>query len=94
MLDNQPTEWPRNKYRGNKRYDPRSECFGKTAYCSKGAAIERIKQSRKHHRKRRSDGWGKSLILTPYRCPHCHHWHVGGTDKFSTDGQSAMKKYR
>lgn len=57
-----------------------AECEGKTAYCSKGAAIERIKQSQKRKRSRRHKGWAKHMILVPYRCPHCHHWHVGGTD--------------
>jgi hypothetical protein len=56
------------------------ECFGKEAYASKADAISRIKHTRKRHgHKGKSKGWGKQVILAPYRCPHCHEWHVGGT---------------
>lgn len=43
-------------------------CYGKAAYPSKGAAIE----THRHVRKRK----GKTLGCRPYKCPHCHAWHL------------------
>ena len=56
---------------------PEAECHGKTPYASKAEAIRRIKfQQQRGLRRRRGF---KQCILTPYHCPHCHQWHVGGT---------------
>lgn len=62
------------------RTDYRADCFGKTRYCSKGAAIDRIRQQEKMRRMKRRKSWRGKVVLVPYRCPHCHHWHVGSTD--------------
>ena len=65
-----------------------AECDGKEAYATKAAAIERIKRARKRHstRKKANQGWAKGLIFTPYRCPHCHQFHVGATDRVASNG--------
>jgi hypothetical protein len=59
--------------------DPASECSGKTVYASKGAAIVRIRMRKKMRRSRRNKGWFAGCGLMPYRCPHCHGWHIGSS---------------
>ena len=64
------------------RLCPPAECMGKEPYASKAEAIKRIQRARKRHStKGHKNGWGKGLIFSPYRCPHCHQWHVGATDR-------------
>lgn len=58
-----------------------AECDGKTPYASKAEAIRRIKCQEKSRGFKRKGGLSKLVALVPYRCPHCHCWHVGGTDK-------------
>lgn len=62
----------------NNRWKPRREgndpawaCQGKSAFATKGGAYEAIKNMRRAKHLRRPGQ------LEPYRCPFCHHWHIG-----------------
>lgn len=44
-------------------------CNGKRSYDQPTAA----KMAKRTHR-----GTGSTVV--PYRCPHCHRWHVGGSN--------------
>lgn len=57
-----------------------SECMGKTPYATKAKAIDRIHHQTKNKR-RHKRRCGEHMTLVPYRCPFCHHWHVGSTSK-------------
>ncbi len=61
-------------------YDP--QCYGKTAYRNKRAAIERIRcqlrmKRRRLGTKRNDGGMRKGMLLSPYPCRACGAWHVG-----------------
>lgn len=47
-------------------------CMGKSKFATKGGAISAIQTMRKSRAKRRAGA------LEAYRCPFCHHWHIGG----------------
>lgn len=70
-------------------HDHRAECHGKERYCTKGAAIERIKRKERQRkfRDKSKAGWSKGMVLVPYHCCFCHHWHIGSTSKWDTHGR-------
>lgn len=54
------------------------DCFGKTKYATKAAAVERIRrqmEDRTRLKHRRPGDRHKKLM--PYQCKRCGHWHVG-----------------
>ena len=65
------------EYRHPKTFE--GECFGKTSYATKAKAITRIQRQVRDKRRRKHTGL--HTVLVPYRCPHCHQWHVGGTSR-------------
>lgn len=79
--------WPRRPR------DARSDCTGKTTYMSKGAAIDCIKRRMKRRKGDHKNGWRGKMILAPYKCPHCQHWHVGGTEPWDVRTGRPRRKY-
>lgn len=47
--------------------DPERQCYGKAQYNTKAKA--------KHHLSVMKKIVGD--VMSAYRCPHCHFWHVG-----------------
>lgn len=59
---------------------PRSthgDCQGKQAFPSKAKAL-----AIEHQRERRPGALRRKGALVPYRCPHCHQWHLGHRNQF------------
>lgn len=48
------------------------DCQGKQAFPSKAAALDI-----EHKREKRPGVLRRKGVLMPYRCPHCHQWHLG-----------------
>jgi hypothetical protein len=55
-------------------------CLGKKAYPSWRAAHVALRHTIEHRRREcyaRRDASLRGYRLEPYRCPHCHEWHIG-----------------
>lgn len=62
--------------------EPANYCSGKVAWATKAGAIENCQriQKRGRGRFRRHKDKGRAVAaLHPYRCPTCHHWHLGNS---------------
>lgn len=53
-----------------------SACFGKQSYATASGAHNAMKRMRRRAFEKRE---GKERRLTVYRCPYCHHHHIGST---------------
>ena len=59
---------------------PTSYCEGKASYATKAKAMTVIKRRQLRARKwffGSNERRREVARLAPYRCPRCHHWHIG-----------------
>lgn len=52
-----------------KKLSPQAQCHGKHPFLSIRTAVKACREMRKER-----------VRLRPYRCPHCHRWHLGSVE--------------
>lgn len=58
-----------------------ASCAGKTQYASRGDAVKVLLRMAKRKRVRRNSKRHLDDRRVPYKCPHCHQWHLGSNSR-------------